>query len=212
MSDINNQAPIDLGSDDEFDPFASEDELDDGVDEVTATAPAPQPAKSETTPPKQPKTASASSDASDDTDNPFINAVDAAENKDVEKAKLNLHEKPPVFDYAGATENIEDSSQTFDELRIAKAADFPELEDGKRVSWSVEYGKVTKNVTDAKGTSIAKMKSDIETSKAFTDALKKSKDKNPVCKIKPRVTAQSKGVASASSYKGVFTNMQKFRL
>ena len=46
---------------------------------------------------------------------------------------------------------------------------------------------------------------DIENSKAFRDALKKSKDKNPICKVKPRVKAQSKGVAS--SYKGVFTCM-----
>jgi PRTRC genetic system protein A len=76
----------------------------------------------------------------------------------------------------------------------------------KRVSWTVEYGKITKNVTDAKGMTIAKMKSDIEASKEFLDALKKAKDKNPACKVKPRVTAQSKGTA-ASGYKGVFANM-----
>ena len=31
---------------------------------------------------------------------------------------------------------------TFEELRIDKADDFPELGVGKRVSWIVEYGKV----------------------------------------------------------------------
>ena len=36
---------------------------------------------------------------------------------------------------------------------------------------------------------------------------KRGADKNPVCKVKPRVTAQSKGVVSASAYKGVFTCM-----
>jgi hypothetical protein len=51
------------------------------------------------------------------------------------------------------------------------------------------------------------MKSDIEASKEFLDALKKSKDKNPVCKVKPRVTAQSKGV-KMSGYREVFTSME----
>jgi len=133
-------------------------------------------------------------------------AISAAENKETEKAQQSLYEKPPVFEYAGASEDIEDSAQTFDELRIAKATDFPELEDGKRVSWTVEYGKINKTVADPKGMSIAKMKPDIETSKEFLDSLKKAKDKNPVCKIKPRVTAQSKGTAS---YKGVYVNIDE---
>jgi len=123
------------------------------------------------------------------------------------KAETALDEKPPVFVYAGATETISDTSMTFDELRIEKARDFPELDDGKRVSWSVEYGKITKTVTDPKGTSIGKMKSDIETSKEFQDSLKRARDKNPDCKIKPRVTAQSKG--TAPEYKGVFTTLEE---
>jgi hypothetical protein len=128
-------------------------------------------------------------------------AIDKAEDKAAEKVKAGLLEKLPVFEYAGASEEIEDVSKTFDELRIEKAGDFPELDDGKRVSWSVEYGKITKGVSNPKGTSISKMKADIETSKEFLEALKMAKDKNPACKIKPRVTAQSKGIAS---YKGVF--------
>jgi len=131
------------------------------------------------------------------------------ESKPVKNAKVeaNFEEKPPVFAYAGATETIGDTSMTFDELRIEKAGDFPELDDGKRVSWSVEYGKITKNVPDPKGTSIGKMKSDIESSKEFRDSLKRAKDKNPVCKIKPRVTAQSKGTVTA--YKGVFPTLEE---
>jgi len=199
MSDVNNH-DIDLGSDgDEFDPFASEDELDD---DATVDTPAPQPIA-----PKQTKKVETSSDDSGGSDSPVANSTDNVETKDTEKTKLSIYEKPPVFEHAGAVENIEDSSLTFEELRIAKAIDFPELQDGKRVSWTVVYGKITKIVENAEGTSIAKMKSDIETSKAFTDALKKSKDKNPVCKVKPRVTAQSKGVVLASDYKGVFKNM-----
>ena len=95
---------------------------------------------------------------------------------------------------------------TFEELRIAKSDDFPELGEGKRVSWSVEYGKVTKQITDPKGTTIQSVKEEIERSKAFLDGLKKSKDKSPICRVKPRVTAQSKGIAS---YKGVFTSLEE---
>ena len=50
------------------------------------------------------------------------------------KGETGYEEKPPVFVYAGATESIGDTSMTFDELRIEKAHDFPELDDGKRVS------------------------------------------------------------------------------
>ena len=176
---------IDLGSDpigEDFDPFASDDEeLDTG--EVTGEEPV-----SADTPPNANTPAKTTAEKTDNT----------------EQA---LEDKPPVFEYAGASANIEDASKTFDELRIEKAADFPELEDGKRVSWTVEYGKITKTVADPKGMSIGKMKSDIETSKEFEDSLKKrGADKNPTCKIKPRVTAQSKGTAVA--YKGVFTNME----
>jgi len=172
MSDINNNDPIDLGSDpieEEFDPFAGEDELDDGTDDSTTDAPAQQPIKTATQAsiPKQTKTASISGNDSEDSDNPLTTAVSNAETKDAEKSRQSLQEKLPVFNYANATENIEDASQTFDELRIAKAADFPELEDGKRVKWEVEYCNITKAVSDPKGMSIAKMKSDIEGSKEF---------------------------------------------
>jgi len=188
-----NANSIDLGSDpidDDFDPFASEDELDAGVVVDTSAA----------APTSKAKTAHEAA-------NPLANAIDAAESKEAEAARQNLTEKPPVFEYAGATENIDDTAKTFDELRIEKAADFPELDDGKRVSWSVEYGKITKNVADPKATSIGKIKTEIETSKEFVDALKKAKDKSPVCKVKPKVIAQSKGTATAS-YKGVFVSME----
>ena len=182
MNNNENKDLLDLGSapaDDNFDPFALDEEIDTGTTDATdSTA---EPAKTET-PTKPPETKDAVSP--------------------------DLSEKPPVFEYAGATENINDTSKTFDELRIEKATDFPELDDGKRVSWSVEYGKINKSVADPKGTSIGKMKSDIEASKEFTDSLKKAKDKNPVCKIKPRVTAQSKGQATAE-YKGVFNSVDE---
>ena len=178
-----NKELFDLGSSDvneEFDPFAMEETDESDTEEITAEQPKEE-SKSEETKPA------------------------ATEQAKSSKAEHSFEEKLPVFTYGGATETISDTSKTFDELRIEKSADFPELEDGKRVSWSVEYGKINKTVSDPKGTSIGKMKSDIETSKEFIDSLKKAKDKNPVCKVKPRVTAQSKGTA----YKGVFTNLEE---
>lgn len=113
MNNEENKDMFDLGSesvDNDFDPFASEDDL---------------PTDNTATEPEAP--------------------VNTSEIKDI-KAEQDLGEKPPVFEYAGVAENIDETSKTFDELRIEKSSDFPELDDGKRVSWTVEYGKVTKTV------------------------------------------------------------------
>ena len=181
-----NKELFDLGStavNEEFDLFAIEEETDENTTEEIIS----EQSQEGNPVPNQEETKSAAPEQAKST-----------------KAEQSFEEKLPVFTYGGATEQISDTSKTFDELRIEKSADFPELEEGKRVSWTVEYGKITKNVPDPKGTSIGKVKSDIETSKEFIDGLKKAKDKNPVCKVKPRVTAQSKGTA----YKGVFTTLE----
>ena len=113
-----------------------------------------------------------------------------------------------MFSYGGAKEKIEDSSQTFEELRILKADDFPELQEGKSVSWKVKYGTVTKPVADPKRATIASVKEEIEKSKSFLDGLAKAKDKNPDCLVIPSVTAKSKGIAA---YKGVFRTLEEAR-
>ena len=139
----------------------------------------------------------------------LIGAAFAQQEAKVEAAAAkSLFEKAPVFSYGSAKEDITDSGKTFEELRIEKSEDFPELAEGKRVSWSVEYGKVNKAITDPKGTTIRSVKEEIEKSKAFLDGLKKAKDKNPDCLVKPRVTAQNKGI---QSYKGVFTSLEEAR-
>lgn len=138
--------------------------------------------------------------------NPIAAAIDQQETQTTQAAARSLFEKPPIFAYGSAKDEIDDGAMTFKELRIAKADDFPELGEGKRVSWSVEYGKVTKAITDPKGTTIQSLKEEIERSKAFLDGLKKAKDKSPDCLVKPRVTAQSKGIAA---YKGVFTSLEE---
>ena len=121
---------------------------------------------------------------------------------------LSLFDKPPIFKYGSAKDPIEDASMTFEELRIKKAEDFPELEDGKKVSWTVKYGDVTKPIAQPKETTIAKVKEEIEKSKPFLDAIKKGKVKDPECFVMPKVTAGSKGIAS---YKGVFPTVEAAR-
>lgn len=125
-----------------------------------------------------------------------------------EAEPVSVFDKPPVFSYGGAKENITDASMTFEELRIQKADDFPELEEGKSVSWRVRYGSTTKSISDPKGTTIIQIKEEIERSKAFLDSLKKGKDKNPTCLVTPSVTAKSKGIAA---YKGVFPSLETAR-
>lgn len=205
MDENNNKNDLlDLGSEPievDFDPFAEDEMADDSQVDISSL---------EETEPEVPEEDIAETPNPVDIqpDSEAKTVAPAATPKEAEKPQQDDTEKPPVFEYAGATETIEDTSKTFDELRIEKSSDFPELEDGKRVSWTVEYGKITKTIADPKGMSIGKMKSDIETSKEFADSLKKrGADKNPICKVKPRVTAQSKGVASA--YKGVFSSLEE---
>ena len=164
--------------------------------QVVQSAPAPTPAAASAAPADQPPL---------DID-PLAAAMAEQEAKTEQKVAKSLFEKPPVFHYGSTREDIADPSMTFEELRIAKSEDFPELAEGKKVSWTVEYGKTIKVITDPKGTVIAAIKKEIELSKPFLDALKKAKDKNPDCLVKPKVTAQSKGIAA---YKGVFNSLEE---
>lgn len=145
------------------------------------------------------------SEATSGEDNPIAAAF---AKKDDENTQQGLLERPSVFAYGSAREAITDPSMTFEELRIKKADDFPELAEGKRVSWTVEYGKTVKSITDPKGVTIQSVKTEIELSKEFLDSLKKAKNKRPECLVKPKVTAQSKGIAA---YKGLFTSLEEAR-
>ncbi len=128
--------------------------------------------------------------------------------KHTENAQKGLFEKAPIFYHKGAREAIEDSSITFEELRIRKSEDFTDLEEGKYVSWTVEYGTVRRDVKDPEGTTIASMKESIEHSKEFLEMLRKSKDKNPDCLVKPKLTMKHKGTAP---YKGYFGSVEEAR-
>ena len=196
----NKDEMLDIGSvgEDYIDPFGDdefEQESRQYEEKKAAEAKPPKQEKAvQKAAPKQEKAVS----------NPLEAEIAAAEEKDAETARDGLFSKPPVFAFAGVVEEIEDTSITFEDLRIAKSEDFPELDDGKRVTWTVEYGKISKPISAPKKTEIAKCKSEIEASKEFLDALKKAKDKSPVCKLVPKVTAQSKG--AMPQYKGVFSS------
>ena len=182
---------------------------------AAAAAPAPAPAPQETptaapmskpaaapqdeaiTPPQSEETAAA--------ENPIAAAF---EQKTAENTKKGLLEKPPVFYHKGIKEDIEDAAITFEDLRILKSEDFTDLEEGKRVSWSVEYCGIRKEVKDSKGTTIISMKETIERSREFLEALKRSKEKDPRCYVKPKVEMKTKGKAA---YKGRFGTLEEAR-
>jgi len=132
----------------------------------------------------------------------------AFEQRTVENAKKGLLEKPPVFHHKNVKEPIEDASMTFEELRIQKSDDFADLEDGKYVSWKVEYCGIRKDIKDPKGTTIISIKETIERSREFLDALRKSANKNPDCIVKPTVIGKNKGIAA---YKGHFRSVEEAR-
>lgn len=109
-----------------------------------------------------------------------------------------LAAKPAIFAYAKVKENIEDRDSTFEDLRQKYEADFPELSDSKTISWTVNYGKTTKSVSNPGSDKVYDIKAEIENSKAFKEALKKAKtdaEKNPECIVKLFKKAQTKGEA-----------------
>lgn len=192
---------LDLGSEDDApDELANfAEEIAENNNEAPNLVAAPKPAIVAV-----PEPASTVADESEgEIENPLTAAIEKLETNSVYAAL-------PVFEYSSATETIEDLTQTFDAFRLSKVADFPELEDGNRVTWTVTYGKISKTIlpAEAKKIKIGECKTDIEVSKAFRDALKKAKDKNPCCVIKPSVRAQSKGKV-ISPYKGVYADISE---
>ena len=155
----------------------------------------------------QPTTAAA--DKLEDDSDIYASALASAEEKEVSGKKDSLIEKLPIFSYGKAKDDIVDTSITFEALRLEKAEDFPELDDGENVSWKVTYGSISKNVTTPKDTTIASFKKKIEDSKEFPDAIKKAKGELK-CEITPSVKAKKKGVMSA--YKGLYETVDAARM
>ena len=192
---------------------------EESVQKTEASAPESEPQPAPEAPPAQPAQAAQSETpaaakapaapepaAAGPTENPLAVAFSQ---KTAENAQKGLFEKPPVFCHKSAKEPITDPSMTFEELRIRKSEDFSDLEEGKNVSWSVEYCGIVKQIKDPKGTTIISMKESIERSREFLDALKKAKDKNPDCLVKPKVSMQRKG--TLAPYKGSFASVAEAR-
>ena len=113
---------------------------------------------------------------------PFDAAMQNLEAQGEKRMLEALAENPAIFSYAKVKENIEDRDSTFEDLRQRYEADFPELSDSKTISWTVNYGKTTKSVSNPGSDKVYNIKAEIENSKAFKEALKKAKtdaEKNP---------------------------------
>ena len=204
--------PLDVGSFEGFDPFAEEaqsvesptaEATESNVTPLLQMEEAPLPSETVTPAPQQ---VEATPLASAPVENPLQQAIEKAEEKDVKQAVAPLFSRPPVFCHGGVSEEITDPKMTFDQLREEKARDFSELEEAGKVSWTMEYGKTVRAISKPQKEVIFAVKKEIETSKAFLDALKKDGAKGLTCKVKPRITAQKKGIAA---YKGVFTSLEE---
>lgn len=137
-------------------------------------------------------------------DNPLLSGMAEAEEKEQHKQVQGLSGTLPVFSYNGCEEEITNPEMTFEELREAKSDDFLELEEAGKVTWDVNYGGIHKIVSKPRKTKIIDFKREIEVSKEFMSALKKSKDKTPKCIVKPSIRMEKKGIAA---YRGIFPNM-----
>lgn len=139
-----------------------------------------------------------------------IDLFGAVAEDDAEARLARLANAAPVFEYGSIREDITDPAMTFEQLRVKMSADCPELEARSHVSWTVGYAGITERVSSADA-SIFETKAKIEKGRKFKDALKKlkEKDKEPVCTVKPTVTAQKKGVLRFPGYKGLFCSTEQ---
>lgn len=142
-------------------------------------------------------------------ENPLMAAMNRQEERNAQKSAEPIFAQLPIFSYNGTEEPIEDTEQTFEELRLAKADDFPEFDEAQNLKWNVTYGKITKAVAVPRKTKIGQLKREIETSKEFIAALKKASDKHPKCLVKPVISMQKKG--EACTYKGAYVSLADAR-
>ncbi len=177
--------------------------------EIAPTAPAettvPEPA-----PAVEPQAAiTADAPQQDNIIDLFGTVIGQAEEEMLEELMVKVTTSHPVFDYASIQDKITDSDMTFEQLRVKMSVDCPELEARAHVSWSISYAGFTERISDVNST-IYSVKSKLEQSKKFKDAMKKykSKDELPVCRVKPTVTAQKKGILPFPQYKMMCNDMK----
>lgn len=142
-------------------------------------------------------------------ENPLMAAMNLQKERNAQKGAEPVFAQLPIFSYNGTEEPIENTEQTFEELRLAKTDDFPEFDEVQNLKWNVTYGKITKSVAVPRKTKIGQLKREIETSKEFIAALKKASDKHPQCLVKPVISMQKKG--EACTYKGAYMSLADAR-
>ena len=172
-----------------------------------APSPAPQPMQQ---PLAQPQTPVIQASPAPQPTGQVVDLFGAVVEDGADALLAKLAGKRPVFEYGSITDEIEDPNLTFEQLRVKMSADCPELEARSHVSWTMSYAGITERVSSADA-GIYETKAKIEKGKKFKEALKKlkPKDKEPVCAVKPTVTAQKKGVLPFPPYKGLFGSMEQ---
>lgn len=172
-----------------------------------APSPAPQPVQQ---PPAQPQAPVTQSAPAPQPTGQVVDLFGAVVEDGADALLAKLAGKRPVFEYGSIKDEIEDPSLTFEQLRVKMSADCPELEARSHVSWTMSYAGITERVSSADA-GIYETKAKIEKGKKFKEALKKlkPKDKEPVCAVKPTVTAQKKGIMPFPPYKGLFGSMDQ---
>lgn len=170
-------------------------------------ASAPQPVQQ---PPAQPQAPGTQTAPAPQPTGQVVDLFGAVVEDGADAMLAKLAGKRPVFEYGSITDEIEDPSLTFEQLRVKMSADCPELEARSHVSWTMSYAGITERVSSADA-GIYEIKAKIEKGKKFKEALKKlkPKDKEPVCAVKPTVTAQKKGILPFPPYKGMFGSMDQ---
>ena len=181
------------------------------VNQQAIPAPAPQPVQQAPVQPQPPVTQTAPApQPTGQVVDLFGAVVEDSGQSSADALLAKLAGKQPVFEYGSITDEITDPNLTFEQLRVKMSADCPELEARSHVSWTVCYAGITERVSSA-DVSIFETKAKIEKSKKFKEALKKlkPKDKEPVCAVKPTVTAQKKGILPFPPYKGLFSSTEQ---
>lgn len=142
----------------------------------------------------------------------FEDLIAKAQAQRDEEIISKLADKDAIFSYGSAKEAITDRDCTFEDLRQKYTSDFPELGSSDKVSWTVFYGSVTKEINNPGSDKVYEIKGEIEKSKTFLEGLKKAKkeaDKNPDCLVKPSKSAGSKGkVLKFPTYKEFCTSLE----
>lgn len=201
--------PIDAAQPNE--QSCKEDPKEDVPADMSEETPNSIPPASETVESQTPPASSSEGEedeSTEDAETPLMAAMILQEKQNERKAAEPIFAQLPVFSYNGTEEPIEDIEQTFEDLRLAKADDFPEFDEVQNLKWTVTYGKITKTVAVPRKTKIGQLKREIESSKDFMSALKKAADKHPKCMVKPVISMQKKG---ESMYKGAFLYLSDAR-